>query len=256
MEKYFLKNSAGVVGQKLSKHGFWNTDQRTFYFWVSKKLLCLLPSDNFEGMFFFPPCLSSDYNCSNWWNAISSSEVWRKRGISFIFLNLPDWFVPYEWKQAVKARVIIVFLLCFILILWEGASHIELTSALGKLHFKHFKSIFLLLYSNWFSLASCEGGKASVLKADVRIDILCIYANSALKNAVHKTVSLVELLESFLCWEKGKELSGPSADLCQWVESVETEKVLKLFLIAPAFSASIKNSVWASSLIMEFFLFA
>lgn len=55
MEKYFLKNSAGVVGQKLSKHGFWNTDQRTSYFWVSKKLLCLLPSDDFEGMLFFFP---------------------------------------------------------------------------------------------------------------------------------------------------------------------------------------------------------
>ena len=103
-------------------------------------------------------------------------------------------------KAGCKSQGNYCLLLCCILILWEGASHIELTSAVGKLHFKHFKSIFFfLLYSNWFSLASCEGGKASVLKADVRIDILCIYANSALKNAVHKTVSLVEVLESFLC---------------------------------------------------------
>lgn len=93
-------------------------------------------------------------------------------------------------KAGYKSQGNYCLLLCCILILWEGASHIELTSAVGKLHFKHFKSIFFfLLYSNWFSLASCEGGKASVLKADVRIDILCIYANSALKNAVHKTVS-------------------------------------------------------------------
>lgn len=45
-------------------------------------------------------------------------------------------------KAGCKSQGNYCLLLCCILILWEGASHIELTSAVGKLHFKHFKSIF------------------------------------------------------------------------------------------------------------------
>lgn len=69
-------------------------------------------------------------------------------------------------------------------------------------------------------------------------------------------LSLGELLESLWYWEKGNELSGPSADFCQQVQSAQTEKVLGLFLIVQTDSACINNSVQANSLSMEFFAFA
>lgn len=142
MEKYFLKNSAGVVGQKLSKHGFWNTDQRTSYFWVSKKLLCLLPSDNFEGMLFFSPLfifwlqLQQLVKCYQFFRSV------EKTWYFFHFLKLARLICAIWMKAGYKSQGNYCLLLCCILILWEGASHIELTSAVGKLHFKHFKSIF------------------------------------------------------------------------------------------------------------------
>lgn len=60
----------------------------------------------------------------------------------FHFLKLARLICAIWMKAGYKSQGNYCLLLCCILILWEGASHIELTSAVGKLHFKHFKSIF------------------------------------------------------------------------------------------------------------------